>query len=156
MQRFTISLDDALAVQFDALIVSRGYSNRSEAVRDLLRTQIDQAHLQAAAALWCVATVNYVYNHHDAVVAQRVLSLQHEHHDLVITSLHVHLDHTDCLETVVLRGPIKEVNPLCQLLVALRGVRHGTIHLVPLDQDTHAHKHEHGSKTAHVHLKPIS
>ena len=156
MQRFTISLDDALALQFDALIVSRGYSNRSEAVRDLLRTQIDEAHLHAPESIWCVATVNYVYDHRDTVVAERVLSLQHEHHDLVITSLHVHLDHADCLETVVLRGPTKEVHLLSQLLVALRGVRHGHIHSVPLSRDSRTHQHEHGSKIPHVHLKPIS
>ena len=65
MQRFTISLDDALAVKFDALIADKGYSNRSEAVRDLIRSQIDAASLQPSEALWCAATVNYVYDHHD-------------------------------------------------------------------------------------------
>jgi CopG family nickel-responsive transcriptional regulator len=77
MQRFTISLDDMLAAQFDALITPRGYSNRSAVAHDLLLTQTDQAHLPAAAALWCVETINYAYNHQDTVVAQRVLSLQH-------------------------------------------------------------------------------
>ena len=156
MQRFTISLDDALAVKFDALIAASGYDNRSEAVRDLIRTRIDEAYLQASSALWCVATINYVYDHHDKTVAERVLSLQHEHHDLVITSLHVHLDHNDCLETVVLRGPTKAVNLLSQTLIALRGVRHGDIHLVPLNEDRHAHRHLHGQKTSHAHLKPVS
>lgn len=156
MQRFTISLDDALALQFDALIVSRNYSNRSEAVRDLLRGQIDEAHLRPVDAVWCVATINYVYDHHDKVVAERVLSLQHEHHDLVISSMHVHLDHADRLETVVLRGPTRAVRLFSQTLVALRGVRHGNIHLVPLDEERGSHKHEHGLKTRHVHLKPLS
>ncbi len=156
MQRFTISLDDALALKFDSLIASKGYSNRSEAVRDLIRTQIDDVYLDASQALWCVATVNYVYDHHDSTVAERVLSLQHEHHDLVITSLHVHLDHNDCLETVVLRGPTKAVHLLSQTLIALRGVRHGNIHLVPLNEDRHTHKHVHGQKISHAHLKPIS
>lgn len=156
MQRFTISLDDALAIQFDALIVSRGYSNRSEAVRDLLRSQIDDAHLHAPQTQWCVATINYVYDHHDSTVAERVLSLQHEHHDLVITSLHVHLDHTDCLETVVLRGPTPSVNLLAQTLIALRGVRHGSIHLVPLNEGRRKHRHDHGLQVPHAHLKPIS
>ena len=156
MQRFTISLDDALAEKFDALIMSRGYDNRSEAVRDLIRTEIDAASLQSLPALWCVATVNYVYDHHDTVVAERVLSLQHGHHDLVITSLHVHLDHTDCLETMMLRGPTKAVHVFSEALIALRGVRHGNIHLVPLKEDRHLHRHEHGLRAPHAHLKPVS
>ena len=156
MQRFTISLDDALALQFDALITSRGYINRSEAVRDLLRTQLDDVHLHATESAWCVATVNFIYDHHDTVVAERVLSLQHAHHDLVITSVHVHLDHTDCLETVVLRGPTRAVYLFSQSLIALRGVRHGNIHLVPLKEDRRPHRHEHGLKAPHAHLKPVS
>jgi CopG family nickel-responsive transcriptional regulator len=156
MQRFTISLDDDLAVRFDALIATRGYDNRSEAVRDLIRTRIDEAHLQASAAHWCVASINYVYDHDDKTVAERVLSLQHEHHDLVITSLHTHLDHKDCLETVVLKGPVKAVHLFSQTLIALRGVRHGNIHVVPLSEDRHTHTHHHGQQTRHTHLKPIS
>ena len=171
MQRFTISLDEALAVQFDALIAAKGYINRSEAVRDLIRTQLDVAHLQASQSSWCVATLNYVYDHHDKTVTERVLSLQHDHHDLVITSLHTHLDHDHCLETVVLRGPTSAIHAFSQTLIALRGVRHGNIHLVPLDQGGHKHEHAHAlahqqahehpenegeAKAPHTHFKPIS
>ena len=156
MQRFTISLDDALAVKFDALIADKGYSNRSEAVRDLIRSQIDDASLAPSEALWCAATVNYVYDHHDKTVVERVLSLQHEHHDLVITSLHTHLDHHDCLETVVMRGPVKAVHAFSQMLIALRGVRHGSVHRVPLDVDRRKLAHSHGHSGQHVHLKPLS
>lgn len=156
MQRFTISLDDALAVKFDALIAANGYSNRSEAVRDLIRSQIDDASLAPSEALWCAATVNYVYDHHDKTVVERVLSLQHEHHDLVITSLHTHLDHHDCLETVVMRGPAKAVHGFSQMLIALRGVRHGSVHMVPLDVDHRKLVHSHGHNGHHVHLRPLS
>ena len=156
MQRFTISLDDALAVKFDALIAANGYSNRSEAVRDLIRSQIDDASLAPSEALWCAATVNYVYDHHDKTVVERVLSLQHEHHDLVITSLHTHLDHHDCLETVVMRGPAKAVHGFSQMLIALRGVRHGSVHMVPLDVDHLKLVHSHGHNGHHVHLRPLS
>ena len=93
MQRFTISLDDELAAQFDTLITDKGYVNRSEAVRDLIRTRLGDAQLEVSASAWCVASLNYVYDHHDKTVTERVLSLQHDHHDLVITSLHTHLDH---------------------------------------------------------------
>ena len=160
MQRFTISLDEVLAVQFDALIAEKGYVNRSEAVRDLIRSQLGNAHLDASASSWCVATLNYVYDHHDKTVTERVLSLQHDHHDLVITSLHTHIDHDHCLETVVLRGATKPVTTFAEKLIALRGVRHGNIHIVPLHQssDTHVHPHanDQGAKARHLHFKPVS
>ena len=156
MQRFTISLDDALAVRFDALIAAKGYNNRSEAVRDLIRTQIDESFLEASVSDWCVASLNYVYDHDDRTVAERILSLQHDHHDLVITSLHTHLGHQDCLETVVLRGPVKAVRLFSQTLIALRGVRHGNIHVVPLGEDRHTGTHTHRQPHRHVHLKPLS
>ncbi len=161
MQRFTISLDDELALQFDALIAQTGYGNRSEAVRDLIRSRLDSASLGGTAlgarrhgtdGNWCVASVSYVYDHHEQTVTSRVLDLQHDHHDLVITSLHTHLDHDNCLETVVLRGPTVAVRECAERLVALRGVRHGNVHLVPLEFD--GGKHSHDSTGSHRHLKP--
>ncbi len=143
MQRFTISLDDELALQFDALISARGYGNRSEAVRDLIRERLGSETLDTHAAKWCVASVAYVYDHHDQTVTSRVLGLQHDHHDLVITSLHTHLDHDHCLETAVLRGPVGAVTACAEQLIALRGVRHGNIHVVPLEEGGGSHRHPH-------------
>lgn len=177
MQRFTISLDDELAAQFDTFIAARGYVNRSEAVRDLIRNRLDHDHIDQHThtdpSTWCVATINYVYDHHDRTVSERVQSLQHDQHDLVITSLHHHLDHDHCLETVVLRGLTPRVSALAQQLIALRGVRHGSVHLVPLEENaahTHAdhaikkapvgHSHEghdsYAQASLHSHLKPLS
>ena len=157
MQRFTISLDDALAAKFDALITAKGYDNRSEAVRDLIRGGIDSDHLQTPQAAWCVATINYVYDHHDTTVVERVMSLQHDHHDLIVTSLHTHLDHAHCLETIVLRGATRAVTAFSQTLIALRGVRHGSVQLVPLAEHPKAHKHSalEGAATHH-HFNPLS
>lgn len=170
MQRFTISLDDTLAGQFDALTAAAGYVSRSEAVRDLIRLRLDRDQLQASRAAWCVATVSFVYDHHDRTVCERVQSLQHGHHELVVTSLHHHLDHDHCLETVVLRGQTPQVNALSQQLIALRGVRHGSVHQLPLDQ-SEAHVHLPLQKSAaappdaqpalepphqHRHLRPLS
>ena len=143
MQRFTISLDDALAQQFDELTATHGYVNRSEAVRDLIREQIDRAQLQHQKATWCVASVSYVYDHHEHTVTERVLALQHDHHD-------------HCLETVVLRGATVAVRACAQQLVALRGVRHGNIHVVPLSESPHGHSHDHAPKARHAHLKPLT
>ena len=163
MQRFTISLDDPLAAQFDALIAKKGYVNRSEAVRDLIRTQLGDAHVQSIRSSWCVASLSYVYDHHDKTVAERVQSLQHDHHDLVVTSLHTHLDHQHCMETVVLKGPTQAVNAFSQTLVALRGVRHGSVHTIALDEGGYKHIHPPMPATrgliaqkAHLHFKPIS
>lgn len=165
MQRFTISLDDALAQQFDELIATAGYENRSEAVRDLIRARLGADLLQAPSPTkqgrkkvepWCVANVSYVYDHHEQTLASRVLGLQHDHHDLVVTSLHTHLDHDHCLETVVLKGPLAGVRACAEQMVAMRGVRHGNVHLVPLDADHDHTPHAHSGLPAHRHLKPIN
>jgi CopG family transcriptional regulator, nickel-responsive regulator len=156
MQRFTISLDDPLAHHFDEMIESKGYVNRSEAVRDLIRERIDRNQLQSVQGGACVASVSYVYDRHEHTVLQRVLALQHDHHDLVITSLHTHLDHAHCLETVVLRGEMSAVQSCAQELVALRGVRHGNIHLVPLVASADSHCHTHMPQGQHTHFEPLS
>jgi CopG family transcriptional regulator, nickel-responsive regulator len=164
MQRFTISLDDALAVSFDQLIAAKGYSNRSEAVRDLIRQQLGFEYLGSAESAWCVANLSYVYDHHDHTVSSRVMDLQHQQHDVVISSLHTHLDHDNCLETVVLRGPTATVQALAEQLIALRGVRHGHLNLVPLMQTPLAHEHALAQPPVrglshpapHTHFKPLT
>lgn len=157
MERFTISLDDDLARQFDALIEASGYANRSEAVRDLIRSRLGSATLaqsvSKAQPSWCIATVSYVYDHHEHAVSGRVMNLQHDHHDLVISSMHTHLDHDHCLETVVLRGPVAAVQACAEQLVALRGVRHGNVHLVPLGPTD---EHSHGASKPHRHFRPVN
>lgn len=160
MQRFTISLDDELARQFDVLIAEKGYDNRSEAVRDLIRARLGEPQAGArspspAKAQWCVASLSFVYDQHDQVVTMRVLDLQHQHHDLVVSAMRTHLDHDHCMETTVLRGPLKQVRTLADQLIALRGVRHGQVHLILLDIDRNAHRHHEGG-SAHTHLKPLS
>jgi CopG family nickel-responsive transcriptional regulator len=151
MQRFTISLDDALAQEFDRLIAQRGYDNRSEAVRDLLRTQLDRERETANPKTACVATLSYVYNHHEHELAERLMALQHEHHDLTISAMHAHLDHEHCIETVILRGPAQAVRRFADGVIAERGVHHGALNLIVADA---AHEHRHGDGKAHRHLKP--
>ena len=144
MERFTISLDESLATEFDCLIREHGYQNRSEAVRDLLRGKLDTLRIQEAQAPFCVASLSYVYNHHERDLAERLMELQHQHHDLVVASTHVHLDHDNCLETAILRGRTEEVRRFSDAVTAERGVRHGQINLVPVDLDGgHQHIHSH-------------
>ena len=155
MQRFTISLDDELADGFDRLIAGHGYASRSEAVRDLIRERLGCTLLEAGDAKWCIANVSYVYDHHDQLVVARVVGAQHEHHDLVVSSLHTHLDHHHCMESVVLRGPVPAVSELARKLIALRGVRHGAVHLVPLADEQGSHRHG-GQGPVHGHQRPIA
>lgn len=161
MERITISLDADLAREFDALIADRGYSNRSEAVRDLLRAQLETWRLARDEATHCVANLSYVYNHHQRELAERLTAIQHDHHDLTVATLHAHLDHEHCIESTILRGPTQEVRRFAEALMAERGVRHGKLNLVTAELDAHqAHSHhDHddsdvGHGHPHVHLKP--
>lgn len=144
MERITISLDESLAENFDALIQARGYANRSEAVRDMLRRELETERLAKDEAPFCVASLSYVYNHHERHLAERLTELQHQAHDLVISAMHVHLDHENCMETLFLRGGTGDVREFADSLAAERGVRHSALNLVTVDADstdTHHHRH---------------
>lgn len=152
MERFTISLDESLARQFDELIAARGYGNRSEAVRDLIRGAIESDRRRDPPSGHCVASLSYVYNHHERELAERLTALQHERHDLAVAAMHSHLDHENCLESVILKGPTADVRQFADALIAERGVRHGQLNLIALEiEELHAHD-EHGQ--AHVHYRP--
>lgn len=155
MQRVTISIDDALATAFDADALARGYHSRSEAVRDLMREAV---RARSEREGFCVASFSYVFNHHERGLAARLMAAQHAHHDLVLATTHVHLDHDHCLEAVMLRGPVAEVRALTDAIQAERGVRHGTLNLISVtragdhDQTPHAH---HVGGEAHTHFTPL-
>jgi CopG family nickel-responsive transcriptional regulator len=147
MERFTISLDDQLAHEFDALIEQRGYGNRSEAVRDILRAHLDKLIEESVADAHCVANLSYVYNHHERDLAERLTALQHDHHDLTISTMHAHLDHEHCIESVMLKGRSREVRRFADAISAERGVRHGQLNLVTVEV-------EHPGRQVHSHVKP--
>jgi CopG family nickel-responsive transcriptional regulator len=150
MERITISLASDLASDFDALIRERGYANRSEAIRDVLRSHLQQRAQQRDASGHCIATLSFVYNHRERDLGERLKRLQHEHHDLTVSSMHAHLDHEQCVETLILQGRIEAVRRFCESMIAERGVRHGQMNLVPVDRGT---THRHGG-AMHQHLKP--
>lgn len=162
MERFTISLDANLAEEFDRFIHARGYQNRSEAMRDILRQHIEHERLRTEQAPNCVAAVSYVYSHHERALAERVVNLQHHYHDLTIASMHAHLDHDQCIESLLLKGPTEQVRACAERLMAERGVRHGALNLVPVDEvlDPHGHdersEHTHLHPLAHLHTRPKS
>jgi CopG family transcriptional regulator, nickel-responsive regulator len=124
--RFGVSIPDDLLEKFDGLITVKGYTNRSEAIRDLIRDRlvedewVDSDHD-------VVGTVTVVYNHEQSDLAQKLTEIQHKKHDLIVSSVHVHLDQHNCLEVLIMRGKSGEVRKAGQLLISTRGVKHGKI-----------------------------
>jgi CopG family nickel-responsive transcriptional regulator len=99
-----------------------------------------------------VANLSYVYNHHERELAERLTSIQHAHHDLTVSTMHAHLDHDQCIETVMLKGPVKRVREFAEEIIAERGVRHGVLNLVNVEFGA---PHTHGDTTpSHRHLIP--
>ena len=142
MKRLTMSLDDKLADAFEAIVKERGYENRSEAFRDLLRHDLGEVRRAALPDGPCIATLSYLYNHHQRQLASRLADMQHEHHELTISTTHAHLDHDLCIETVILRGRTDQVQAFAQAVIAQPGISHGHLHLVPVAL-RHAHGHDH-------------
>lgn len=154
MERVTVSLDDDLLAQFDSYLGRKGYANRSEGIRDLLRDRLEQDSLEEDKARNAVACLSYVYNHHQRDLSLRLAEIQHASHDLVLSTVHVHLDHHNCLEIAILEGRTKSVRSLANAIIAETGVRHGKLHLVPSEMATVRHRHgEHEHTHTHVHPK---
>jgi len=155
MQRVTIALDNELMAEIDRLMKSRGYQNRSEAIRDLARAGLRQVKEGAAGDGACVAALVYVYDHEARALAKRLTRAFHQHHDLSLAAMHVHLDHESCMEVTVLRGPAAEVQHLAGHVIAERGVRHGRLVMVPVDieQQKHGHGGDPSHRHVHVHVR---
>jgi CopG family nickel-responsive transcriptional regulator len=124
LTRISISLENALLEAFDERNARKGYATRSEAIRDLIRDRLIHEEVEQGDAEQ-VAVVTLVYDHHARELAARLIDKQHHHHDLVVSSLHVHLGERHCLEVSVLRGPAHEVRHLGDELLATKGVLHG-------------------------------
>lgn len=132
--RFGVSLDSDLLVKFDHLCKEKNYTTRSEAIRDLIRNALvgrDWAEGKEELA----GTVSLVYDHHHSELAQRLTEIQHEAHDLIVSVLHVHLDHHNCLEVLVLKGDARRIKELADRLISTRGVKHGNLGLTTTGQD---------------------
>ncbi len=154
MQRVTVSLEETLAHEFDDLVTARGYQNRSEAVRDMMRQAVEARRVEKDESKLCVANLSFIFNHHERALAERLMEAQHAHHDLVVSSMHVHLDHDNCLESVMLKGPTPDVRAFADHVRAERGVRYGNLNLVSVDSG-HRHKdHAPHSHHGHSHLSP--
>jgi CopG family nickel-responsive transcriptional regulator len=151
MQRATIALDDEFVAELDRVIAERGYQNRSEAIRDLARSGLEQAAVEAAGTRNCVAALVYVYDHHARELPKRLTQEFHDHHDLAQATMHVHLDQESCLEVTVLKGKGAEVQSFANHVIAERGVRHGHVVYVPAPDGKSARSPTHENSRDHGH-----
>ncbi|HUU29429.1 MAG TPA: nickel-responsive transcriptional regulator NikR [archaeon] len=126
VKRFGVSIDAELARRFDKHILSEGYSNRSEALRDLIREHLITDKLSFDGTI-AVASLSLIYDHHQRDLAEILNHFQHEHHKLIISNLHVHIDHDNCLEVIIFKGPNNEIKKVADRLAAIRGVKHGKL-----------------------------
>ncbi|MFO8033097.1 MAG: nickel-responsive transcriptional regulator NikR [Desulfohalobiaceae bacterium] len=132
--RFGVSLDSDLLEKFDSLCQERCYQTRSEAIRDLIRRELVQKQWEDENQE-VAGTLTLVYNHHHSDLAQKMIELQHQALDVIITSLHVHIDTHNCLEVLVLRGPAQDVRSVSQRLISTRGIKHGKLSLSTTGKD---------------------
>jgi CopG family nickel-responsive transcriptional regulator len=155
MQRVTITIDDNLAEEVDGLAKVRGYQNRSEIVRDLVRAGIAQTSLTNERTGDCIGTVLYVYDRNTRDLPNKLANAYHHHHDLSVATMRIALNHESCLEVAVLRGSASSVQTFATHLVAERGVRHGRVVLIPaeIEDENHAHGGSHAHKHQHIRVR---
>ena len=151
MQRITITIDDDLLEVVDALTRQRGYESRSEAFRDIVREMANREQAKTSNAT-CIAALSYVFDYGTRDLAQRLTRLQHEHHDMVAANMRVPLDHTSCLEASVLHGPAQAIQVLSDEISTQRGVRHASLHVIPVKLSARPHSHEAGG-APHQHIQ---
>src|SRR5579872_3935512 len=128
LSRIGVAIDSDLLHQFDRLIGKRGYTNRSEAFRDLIRDALVEQAWEAPES-HVVGTVTLVYNHHVRLLNEKLTGIQHDHHRSILSTLHVHLDHDNCLEVLVVRGTSAAVRKIADVLISTKGVKHGRLTL---------------------------
>jgi CopG family nickel-responsive transcriptional regulator len=146
LSRIGIALDSDLLKRFDRLIGQRGYTNRSEAFRDLIRDQLVTEKTATPEAA-VVGTITLIYDHHAHGVTEKLTEAQHAHHELVVSTSHAHLDHESCLEVLIVHGKSAQVAQFADLLIGLKGVQHGRLVMtVPAHAIEHPHEHEHSHK----------
>ena len=127
LTRFSVAMDDELLSDFDELVRSRGLgANRSEAVRDLVRDALVEGQWEDASEE-IVGTVTMVFDHHASDLSEKLDSLQHAHHDQIVSSIHVHLDAHNCLEVLVVRGAAADVKSIADAILGTKGVKHGKL-----------------------------
>ena len=132
--RFTVSVPQTLAKQLDRMTREKGYDNRSLAVADMIRDQLVE-HRQNYGDRDIAGTITLVYDHHKQHVQATLTDIQHEHHGVIISTLHVHLDHDNCLEVLAVRGKAGAIKKIADELIAAKGVKHGKLTVTTSGKD---------------------
>jgi CopG family nickel-responsive transcriptional regulator len=125
--RFGVSLEEALLDNFDRLIKSRKYTNRSEAIRDLIRQELLNKDLEEDREV--AGAITFIYDHHQRNLLNKIIDIQHDHHDIIQSSQHIHLDHHHCLEIVAVKGKSSKVGKLADTLKSLKDVKNGSLNM---------------------------
>lgn len=150
--RFGVSAEEELLQNFDRLIAAQGYANRSEALRDLMRDALVKSRLEDAPdAGEVLGSLTLVYDHHASDLADKMSALQHEYFNFIVSVLHVHINHDDCMEVIVLRGEIKQIRSLADQLLSLKGVKHGKLFVTLPGREITKNKKSAGRKHSHDH-----
>ena len=126
LSRIGVAMDSDLLTRFDNFIAKQGYTNRSEAFRDLIRDRLVSETVTDPRAP-VVATVTLIYDHHSRLLPDKLMSLQHDYHHLIVCTTHAHLNHESCLEVVILKGESRQVQKLADMLIGTKGVQHGRL-----------------------------
>ena len=124
--RFGVSIEPNLLEKFDQMIKKKGYTNRSEALRDLIREHLIVKQVKTPSTE-VIGTLTMVYDHHSGPLVERLLNIQHDHHHEILTTTHIHIDHNTCLEVLVLNGKTQNIQKLADTIKALKGIKHGEL-----------------------------
>jgi len=127
--RFGVSIDQDLLENYDRLINERGYATRSEALRDLIRDALIQQKIEMQTDIRALGSLTLVYDHHARNLAQEMGEIQHRFHDNILSVMHLHVSHDDCMEIVALRGVVAEIIELANALLSLKGIKNGKLFL---------------------------
>ncbi|MFK2825366.1 nickel-responsive transcriptional regulator NikR [Bacillus sp. B190/17] len=131
LKRFGVSMEGGLLRKFDHLIKQRGYENRSEAVRDLIRDSLIQQSWEDNEQI-VAGSILLFYNHHQRNLLEELMHIQHSMHDYILATTHLHLDHDNCLEIIIVRGKAKDIRQLSHNLTSLKGVDYGKFTVAPV------------------------
>jgi CopG family transcriptional regulator, nickel-responsive regulator len=134
LARFSVSLPRSLLRQLDQILLEKGYTNRSLAIADMIRDQLVE-HRQHQDLQEIAGTITLVYDHHKPHLQAALTDLQHEHHDLIISATHAHLDAHNCLEVLIVRGQAGVIHRIADGLIAAKGVKHGKLTVTSTGQD---------------------
>ncbi len=141
LTRFGVSMENDLLEDFDALIAEKGYSNRSEAIRDIIRNTIVQQQVRSGNKSG-IGVLTFVYDHHRRDLERNLTKLQHDHFKNIVSTTHVHVDHDNCLEVIIMNGTVSRIKKIADNLLSFKGVKHGNLVLTTtMDSKHSSHPH---------------